>query len=497
MLNKTLNSILNFKNREAFFIDDISYSYSDFGNKITALVTEINKYKNIDNQIIGIITDINFSTYAGIYAVWYSGCTFVPLSTNIPNQRNKNIVNQLNISIVINTTDNEIEFIDYSKTNVINSNKCNSTNTNIKIPNYKPDNLSYILFTSGSTGEPKAVPISNKNINSFYNNFMELNYKINENDKFSQFFELTFDMSILSYIIPLSIGASVYPPIKKGVKHLSIIKTIKNYNLTFVSTVPSTVNILKPYFASINLPSIKYMIFAAEALTYSAMDEWQNCVKNAEIINCFGPTEATIVFTEYKWKRNSKNSSFNNNLPIGKAFEENSIIIIDENNNLITDNKKGELCVTGNQVCKGYLNNSDNENAFINISNVKYYRTGDIVFKLNDGNIMYVGRTDNQIQIQGHRVELSDVDFGIKAILPKNECISVSLEINNALHIIAFVKKLNINTNIIKEQLAEHLPYYMLPNYIFSLNEFPYSINGKIDRNELIKISKKLIADEK
>jgi amino acid adenylation domain-containing protein len=491
MLQKTLNSIEKFSNKEAFFIDEISYKYADFGKKITAIISEIEKIKTQENEIIGIIADNNFDTFASIYAVWFSGCAFVPLSINVPIERNQEIINQLNLKIILNTTENISLYSNLINIKKINTLKLKSDKIEINLSKYNNTDLSYILFTSGSTGIPKGVPISVKNINTFYNNFINLGYKINETDKFLQSFELTFDFSVKSYIIPLSLGASLYTPKKTGIKHLNIYKAIKKHNITFVSAVPSTVSLLKPYFKEINLPSVKYMLFAAEALTKSLMQEWQHCVPNATIINSFGPTETTIVCTEYIWKRNSENEAKNDNLSIGKPFGDNIAIIVDDNNNIVKTSENGILCISGNQVCDGYLNLPElNAKTFITINNTVFYKTGDIVFKSESGDLIYVGRADSQIQIQGHRVELGDISFNLKKLLPNNESVIITIEILNIQHIIAFVQNLNIKSEILKKQLSEILPHYMVPSYFIDIKEIPYSSNGKIDKLKLKEIFK-------
>jgi len=494
MLNKTLNSILKFSNKEAFVIDSVSFSYSDFGKKITAIISEINKNKTSDNQIIGIIADNNFDTFASIYAVWFSGCAFVPLSLSTPLKRNENIANQIDLKLIIDTVgDYEINNISSIKTNKLSSDKID-----ISTPILKPDNLSYILFTSGSTGVPKGVPISVKNINSYYNNFFKIGYNIDETDRFIQPFELTFDYSIKSYIIPLSIGATLYTPKKKGVKYLNIIKSIIDNKITFINTVPSSVNLLAKQFANINLPFVKYMIFAAEAASESIINHWQNCIPNADIYNCYGTTETTIITTFYKWNRNGKNQSYNDSLSIGKPYGDNEIVLIDENNSPISDNKKGEICIAGTQVFNGYFKMPEkNKTAFINIDGKTYYRTGDIGFYSETGNIMYVGRADSQVQIQGNRVELGEIKSTLKKLFPKNDVEIITYNISEIMHIVAFVKNLQTNIDDIKIAMSKTVPHYMVPSYIIGIDKLPYSANGKTDKNKLKEIFKNHLNNDK
>ena len=123
----------------------------------------------------------------------------------------------------------------------------------------------YIIFTSGSTGEPKGVPISRRNLNAFYTAYHRLGWQLDENDRMLQMFELTFDVSIVSFLYPLTLGACIYTVSPEGVKYINVIETLEKYDLTFAAVAPSLLQLLRPYFPEIHLPALRYLVVTAEA----------------------------------------------------------------------------------------------------------------------------------------------------------------------------------------------------------------------------------------
>ena len=170
--------------------------------------------------------------------------------------------------------------------------------------NINNNELAYILFTSGSTGKPKGVPISRGNLASFVSAFWNIGFKMNEEDRCLQCFDLTFDLSVMSYLIPLIVGASVYTIPYGVVKYVVIPEILEDFDVTVALMAPSTINYLKSYLYELELPKLRYSLFCGEALRDDVTYEWSKSVLNAEIYNVYGPTEDTIFCTYYKYDRN-------------------------------------------------------------------------------------------------------------------------------------------------------------------------------------------------
>ena len=205
------------------------------------------------------------------------------------------------------------------------------------------------MFTSGSTGLPKGVPITYKNLHAFLASYVALGFSINASDRFLQMFEFTFDVSIASFLVPLLYGACVYTVPATGVKYINVIKTLRDKQITVACLVPSIITYMKPYFDKINLPAVKYCILTAEASNVHDITKWKTCIPNSEIYNLYGPTEATIWCTAYKLDTSAP-KSYNDMMAIGKPLQQVKAIIIDEAGNLVSNNTKGQLCIAGNMV---------------------------------------------------------------------------------------------------------------------------------------------------
>lgn len=492
MLNKIKQSCINFPGNNAFFINGKNYTYAQLAKTISRirsfLETEVVSPINI-----GIITNDDLETYASVLGVLYAGLTFVPINPENPLERNISIIELAGINIVLTSKNTkEIELASKGKVRFVDTAGLPDSEINLDPTQIGDSEIAYILFTSGSTGVPKGVPLTRKNLFSFISAFFALGYKLDENDRVLQMFDMTFDLSIMSYMAPLCVGACVYTVPAGGIKYTYVYGLLEDHKITFALMVPSIISYLRSYFEEIKLPDMKYSLFCGEALYEDIVSEWMECLPNALVQNVYGPTEATIFCLTYDLKREkSLNKSFNGIVCIGKPMENVEAIIVDENNNILSQGKKGELCLSGNQLTPGYLNNPQkNKESFFTLGsgeNAKiYYRTGDLAYVDEDGDFMYCGRIDFQVKIQGFRVELSEIEHYAReytgltnvAALAQNNSIG-----NVQIHL--YLEKFDGEIKILEDYLKKKLPQYMIPSFYTNLDNFPLNVNGKIDRKAL------------
>jgi amino acid adenylation domain-containing protein len=476
---------LNPKNN-AFCIDEEFYTYGDLKNEILKIIHCIEN-QNYSSSKIGLVVNDDITTYASIWAIWMKGLTYIPLHPKHPADRNNEIIQQAGINLVLNSNETvfkeEIPAI-YTATWL-------GKVDNIEIISASEESNAYVLFTSGSTGVPKGVPISRKNIASFIKSFLEVGFSIDQNDRFLQCFDLTFDVSVQSYVVPLIHGACVYTIPHHAIKFSYVYGLLDDHQLTFAAMAPSMIRFLRPYFDELDLPSLKYNILTAEASPLDLVDEWAERIPNATIYNFYGPTEATIYCTYYQYNRNNENFHANGNISIGKPMNGVDTLILDADLHPIqNENVKGELYVSGNQLTKGYLNNEEkNKESFteIEFNNEKriFYKTGDVCY-YQSLNIMYVGRADYQVKIQGYRVELSEIEYHAReALSGKNAVALTYLTQTNNNEIALFVEGDELNENHLKGELKKMMPHYMVPARYILKDIFPINTNGKVNRIEL------------
>ncbi|MDD5571071.1 MAG: AMP-binding protein [Bacteroidales bacterium] len=496
-LEKIKNSCEKFPERNAFFINDKFYTYKEFSYLVSNIKDLIEKEETKKGNLIGIIINDDIYTYSSIFAILFSGNAYVPINPDNPIDRNINIIEQAGIKIIL-TSERIPELENHKKLKTLKISDTSKIENKIQplvISDISDNESAYLLFTSGSTGIPKGVPITRKALDSFVDSFFLLDYKINQNDGFLQMFDLTFDLSIMSYVIPLCIGACVYPVPSNVIKYTGVYDIMETHEITFALMVPSILSFLRPYFNDIKLEKLRYSLFCGEALYDDIAGEWSECVPNALIQNVYGPTEATIFCLTYNWnKKYSEKKSFNGIVSIGKPMNNVSAIIVDENLKILPDGEKGELCLSGNQLTEGYWKDIEkNKESFFKLNNKEklFYRTGDICFIDEGGDFAYCGRLDNQIKVQGFRVELSEIEHHVRQITGLANVAAIPLvnKFGNT-EIYLFVENYQDDANKIHEYLKLKIPQYMLPVDISSIPVFPLTSNGKINRKALLELIK-------
>lgn len=490
VLRPILKSIQTMSDNKAFYINNMYYTYNYLGHCISKIRNAICKNANEIN-CYGLAIHDDIETYSAIIALWMEGKSYVPLHPNQPIERNMNIIQLVGLTNIIDSNENSV--FEGSIVNVIDSRKLEEVE--LELDNWKQvseHDLAYILFTSGSTGVPKGVQISRQNLGAFMESFWDTGIKVEETDRCLQIFDLTFDVSVQSYLVALIRGACVYTVPYGEVKYLNAAALINEHKITFGAMAPSMLMYLRPYFNEIDASSLKVCILTAEACPVKLMEEWFECAKNVDLYDFYGPTEATIYCTYYKLSRKVENLSLNGIISIGKPMKNVETIIIDEAYNILDANEKGELCVSGLQVTEGYWNNLEkNSTSFfdINIDGIvkRFYHTGDLCYMRDDGNIMYSGRIDQQAKIQGFRVELGEIEHYAREYYAREfRTIAIAFENNSGLTEIAlFIEGVQQAVDDLLIFLRSKMPSYMIPSKILFIEKFPLNKSEKIDRNEL------------
>jgi D-alanine--poly(phosphoribitol) ligase subunit 1 len=466
VLSPIINSLNNFAESNAFYINGTFFTYNDLAKTISKIRSEIRRLSFSDTNI-GLIANDDIETYSSILAIWLEGYSYVPIHPKHPVERGREIIEQAGIDLIIDSSDKPI----FTATQIVESKNLLFKDLNL-IPNLVNDvEIAYILFTSGSTGKPKGVPITRGNVGAFMKSFWEVGFQIDENDRCLQCFDLTFDVSVQSFLVPLSKGACTYTIPHDQIKPSYAYGLLEEQRLTFGAMAPSMVRFLRPYFDEIELPDLKYNILTAEASPLGLVEEWSNCIPNAEIYDFYGPTEATIYCTFFKYSRGSVNKQLNGMLSIGKPLNGVMAIITDEENNILQGNHKGELCISGEQITPGYWNNPEKNSISFFIKELtgarcRFYKTGDLCYIDNDGDIMYSGRMDFQVKIQGFRIELGEIEYHAREYLKGKNVVAVAFENSSGNNEIAlFIEGRLIGGTSLSEHLKLKILYDPLKNY--------------------------------
>ncbi|MEI1703938.1 AMP-binding protein [Acinetobacter baumannii] len=509
MLLNRLRELVEIRpNNIAIQIDNKKQTYSEFWKSINSLELFLAKLLRPGDNVCTLINNEEFLTFSTIFALYKLGNTYVPLNEKFPYERNVYIINNSNtnhlivdgrfinhLELILSKIESKITIIfignydydiDYLKNKYPNASfyilgASIDTINSISTMNTKPNNCAYILYTSGTTGNPKGVPISKDNLETYILNVLNI-ININHEDICSQFFELTFDLSIHDIFVTFYSGATLCCFTSKY--KFRVNKYIQDFKISVFFTTPSTLALMKglKQFNADYFRSLKYSLLCGEPLTQSICKEWHEVIPSAKIINLYGPTETTIAISFYEYYKELNNLI----VPIGKVFSDHNFMILDNN---LQESVCGELYLSGPQISDGYIDTNAKITSFVEFSLPKntrkiWYKTGDLV-KYENNILHYLGRIDRQVKINGYRVELQEIEARIKMILG-TELVSVILKNTGENKIlIAYITNVSISDEILMNQLKTTLPNYMLPNKIVRLSEFKFNNNGKVDYNYL------------
>lgn len=494
MIEKIIDSFKTHAERHVFFIKDRYYTYGELALKVSAIRNSFKeRIPALDPKYIGVMVYDDLESYSSCIAVLLSGCGYVPLNPLNPVERNREIIEQANLKIVLTSEGDASQQLDLGpEIKFIFIKELPPSSVDLDFPACQDDDPAYVIFTSGSTGKPKGTPISRGNLNALLDSVWHLGWKIGPEDRFLQMSSMTFDMSIITFIIPLCIGACIYTVPEDEIKYMSGYKLLDENEITFAAVVPSTIAYLRPYFPDIHLPALRYSLVCGEAFPIELAEKWSKCAPNAQIVNIYGPTEATVFTHAYHYRKGADEKSHNGIMAIGEIVKNMEALIMDEELKPVAPGQKGELCISGKQLSSGYLQDPQrNKNSFFFLetrqqAKERFYRTGDIVFQDGEGVFMYVGRSDNQVKIQGFRVELGDIEKHTRDFIGSKPAVALAQQNrfgNQQIHLV--VEKNQRQIEEIITYLNTKIPFYMIPANITVVDRMPLNANGKIDRRKL------------
>ena len=355
-------------------------------------------------------------------------------------------------------------------------------------------NPAYIMFTSGSTGTPKGVLISHDNLLSFIS-WSVSRFSITPADKFAQISPLYFDNSVFDFYTAFFSGATIVPVSREVTKDpVRLIDLIDSQQCTIWFSVPSMLVYLQTLrlLHDGNLTSIRNFIFGGEGYPKRELKNLYNRYSSRALLtNVYGPTEGTCICSAHDITAADVND-LSTLAPLGPINENFDYAILNEHLVPVEPGEKGELCIAGPNIARGYYADPDRtatsfiQNPFVSAYSETVYRTGDLVYEKN-GKLWFAGRVDNQIKHMGYRIELEEIESalnGLPAVI--QSAVIYKRENERYGKIIAFVSVVaRDDEQHLKAALAEHLPSYMIPSVIIIKKTLPKNQNGKVDRKLL------------
>lgn len=491
ILSKFEDQVKRTPKQTALIYKESSLSYKaldDASNQVAHFLVDQGVKMN-DIVVVSLERSLEMMVY--IYGILKAGAAYLPIDTDIPDER---------LTYILKDSRAKILFYNHNNINQSNLNRINSFDVRIikgtidSIPNTKVLNklanndLAYVIYTSGSTGQPKGVKCHHKGICNRLN-WMCSDYPISQKDIIIQKTPITFDVSLVELFWPLQVGATLV--ISEPYGHMDpngLITSIIKHEITNIHFVPSLLNIFIDTKGVESCKSLKRIFCSGEALSAPIVQKVFDKL-DVEVHNLYGPTEASVEVTKWQCKKDD----LTNGIPIGKPVANTKLYILDENLNQLPIGLIGELYIAGAQVANGYLNKEDLtherfvDNIFTESITNKMYKTGDLARYRPDGAIEYHGRKDSQVKLRGLRIELGEIEKNIEKIEGVSQAVVI---VSNNEELVAYYTGQNLTDDFFVSRLRTFLPDYMIPQFYIHIEQFELLSSGKINRNKLPEFSK-------
>ncbi|MGA5356444.1 amino acid adenylation domain-containing protein [Streptomyces purpurascens] len=455
---------------------------------------------------VGVFAHRSEASYLGVAAALCAGAAFVPLNRKFPAERTRSMLERADVDAVIvdsaslpglagllrDLPRNPVVLLpdavrsqagDLGDVRVLDAMDLAVAAPLEQLPEVSPDDIAYLLFTSGSTGVPKGVPVTHGNVRAFLDANQE-RYRITPDDRLTQTFDQTFDLSVFDLFMAWENGARVCS--MESIEVLAPFRYLERNGITVWFSVPSVAAMLRRrgVLRPATMPTLRWSLFCGEALPRATAEAWQAAAPGSVVENLYGPTELTIACTVHRWDpATSPAACVHDNVPIGRPYPGLDSLVVDEELNPVPDGETGELCMTGPQTTPGYWQAPEiTAERYFSHRGRTYYRTGDLV-RLRDGEYVCLGRNDQQVKVGGHRVELGEIE----AVLRRAGAVeAVALLWPDADTISAVVSGAT-DPAALTEACADALPAYMVPRSVHVVDRMPVNGNGKTDRGALLR----------
>lgn len=477
-------------------------TYKELNEKSNRLANLLRKRGVAPNIPVALVLERSPELIIAILAVLKAGGCYLPIEKDLPDERIKYILKDSQVNLVI--TDFPLEGVQddhqaglFTGVQLININDAKEyLKEDAAIENINTSrNLAYIIYTSGTTGQPKGVMVEHQSLVN-YICFANKTYSQGEKVSYPLYTSTSFDLTVTSIFTPLISGDMIvtYP---ENEKSLSLENVISDKQVHILKATPSHLKMLKEYRSLMGadcFSRIKRLIVGGEALTTQLADEIHHLFgEGIEIFNEYGPTEATVGCMIYKYDREKDKRQ---TVPIGVPVDNAKIYLLDKYMRPVPAGVCGDIYISGDCLARGYMFKPElTDEKFVDnpfAPNQKMYKTGDLAKRLADGNIEFVGRDDQQIKLNGYRIEIEEIQQQILACVGVKEAV-VAMHKDEIL-CGYFVKQdagpgngENEETEIqnlqsrIRHHLTSCLPHYMHPKILIAVNEIPLTKNGKID----------------
>jgi D-alanine--poly(phosphoribitol) ligase subunit 1 len=483
MVNRIQHQINQNPDSTAITLGKDSWSYRELDERADQLFSLIKPFPI--GSTVGLYTDNTLHMYAALWAIWKNGMHFIPLNHKFPNDRLASIVEQSQVAVIWAESRSEKRCQELASSIPFYAIDLPLTSSSKTQGDIDTSTFAYTLFTSGSTGIPKGIPVTHDNAEALIEDLV-LRYPLGIQDKVLQAFELSFDVSLACIWLAWTQGANLVVADLNGITAVNAFKAIHDHQVNFVTLPPSALYYLRRLrLLKMAQPWVTTTLFTGEALSWNVANEWRTCAMNSTVDNAYGPTETTVWTLIDRLDDHSDDEGINGLTPIGYPLKNTLIKLVDAQGNEVKVGEKGELLLGGNQVFHGYVNNPEktSEVLFKDELGIRWYRSGDIVVQNEYGRIVYINRKDNQVQVNGFRVELGEVEHALRKIVMHDGVVVIAHESEGITELYAFIEGEEMESTL--DTMKLNVPGYMVPRYMNYVKSLPINTSGKVDKAAL------------
>ena len=453
------------------------YSFKEFNDLVGKFAHFLTMQGVVRDQGVSLYFDHSIESLALIFAVHQLGAFFVPFSKNQSPILINELIEDNKLGPIFCLFQDSSQFKDCCIVEIEEIEKLKP------LSNVTQGEFAYIIFTSGTTGKPKGVHVTRKNLEYIFQ-FIEDLFPCHREDTLIWNTPYTFDVSLVEIFGWVKSGGKVTIQNPDEVRLFNRLSSfLLEHNVTHLNLSPTVLAGLLDLWSNEDFSKInkilKYLLIAGEEFPIEIAKHTKMSLQDVKLFNLYGPTETSVYATGYEVLGNEKDI-----LPIGKSLRDATVKIMCEKFTELENGKKGELCIFGKGVSAGYYRNiNQTKEKFGEIDGSRFYKTGDFARIMPDGNIDYLGRKDRQVQLNGIRVELSSIETRVDRFFDHPGSVRIIYK-NNKLHL--FYLNISKDINALKQFCIDELNSYEKPNTFTPIKEFPLTTNRKLNEAKLL-----------
>lgn len=483
-------------NNIAVVFEDQQLTYTELNQRANQLAHYLQKLGVESEVLVGIYLERTLDIIIAILGILKAGGAYLPLDTALPKEGLAFRLQDAQTPILL-TQQSLIEKLPENSAKVVcldrDSEVIAQESSENPTSEVTGENLVYVLFTSGSTGKPKAVAIEHRSLLNYLHGILD-RLNLPPGSSFATFSTFAADLGNTAVFPALCTGGCLLMVSQEWVSDPeALAEYFRHHPIDCLKIVPSHLAALLTSSAMQSILPRQRLVLGGEAASWKLIEQIQQLTPNCQIINHYGPTETTVGVLTYP-VNGQQNSLVSKTVPLGRPLANTQVYVLDKQLRPVPVGVPGELYISGTGLARGYLNRPNLTaerfitNPFTEESQARLYKTGDLVRYLPDGNLKFLGRTDNQVKIRGFRIELGEIEALLDQHLGVRQSVVSVWEEEGNKRLVAYIvpnKQQQPSVSDLRSFLAEKQPEYMIPGTFVFLKALPLMPNGKVDRQSL------------